>query len=160
MLIDDKVNQQQSRVAFIEVDQKHLKVQSLSLPHADFAKERISTMFPTQLEWRKRSVVNPASGFSADDSSNESEDENTPEIRAAMAEVTRSWKEKHYDAWMDIPLPALSDLTPREAVKTRAGKDRVRRLLEGITLTESHLPESERYDPSPLYKSLHLRKPR
>jgi len=37
---------------------------------------------------------------------------------------------KHWDAWFNEPIPALGDLTPRQAARTRDGRD----LLESLLL--------------------------
>src|SRR5882762_1518501 len=41
-------------------------------------------------------------------------DDAQPEIRAMMEEVSR----QHWDSWFELPVPALNDLTPREAAQT------------------------------------------
>lgn len=52
--------------------------------------------------------------------------EESPELLALMEELARS----HWDSWFDIPVPALNDVTPREAAKTPEGRD----LLESLLL--------------------------
>lgn len=49
-----------------------------------------------------------------------------PEIRAAMEQIAR----QHWESWFDLPVPALNDMTPREATKTEEGRD----LLESLLL--------------------------
>ena len=42
---------------------------------------------------------------------------------------------QHWEAWFDLPVPALNDMTPREAAKTEEGRD----LLESLLLLyENH----------------------
>jgi len=36
---------------------------------------------------------------------------------------------KHWESWIDKSLPLLNDQTPREAVKTPAGRERVEAVL-------------------------------
>lgn len=48
------------------------------------------------------------------------------ELRAKLEEHTR----RHWAMWMDEPVPALNDMTPREASKTEEGRD----LLESLLL--------------------------
>jgi hypothetical protein len=48
-----------------------------------------------------------------------------PEIRAAIGEQMRA----HWDAWIDIPVPALKNKTPREAAATPEGRERLEALL-------------------------------
>jgi hypothetical protein len=71
-----------------------------------------------------------------DESSNQiSLAEMSPEFRVQMEETAR----QHWIAWMDLPVPALNNMTPREASKTEEGRD----LLESLLLFyESHDDES------------------
>lgn len=49
-----------------------------------------------------------------------------PQIRAMMEEVSR----QHWESWFNLPVPALNDMTPREAAKTEEGRE----LLESLLL--------------------------
>ena len=53
-------------------------------------------------------------------------DDAQPEIQAMMAEASR----QHWESWFDLPIPALNDMTPREAARTEDGRD----LLESLLL--------------------------
>ena len=58
-----------------------------------------------------------------------------PEIRAMMEKNAK----QHWDAWFDLPVPALNDMTPREAAKTEEGRE----LLESLLLLyENHADAS------------------
>ncbi len=48
-----------------------------------------------------------------------------PEVKAKLSEMAR----KHWEAWVDIPLPALGNLTPRQAVKDPIGREKLDGLL-------------------------------
>jgi hypothetical protein len=50
------------------------------------------------------------------------------EVRAKIAELM----ERHYQAWLDAPLPALGNRTPREAARDTAGRERVEALVRQI----------------------------
>ena len=52
-----------------------------------------------------------------------------PEEEAAMEEALVEMQKRHWKAWIDEPLPALGGLTPRKAVKIKAGKEMVEALL-------------------------------
>ena len=52
--------------------------------------------------------------------------EKDPELQAMMEETGR----QHWESWFDLPVPALNDLTPREAAKTNEGRE----LLESLFL--------------------------
>jgi len=54
-----------------------------------------------------------------------------PELRLRLEETAR----QHWITWLDLPVPALNNMTPREAAKTEEGRD----LLESLLLYyESH----------------------
>ncbi len=46
-----------------------------------------------------------------------------------MQEVMKEMGEKHWRSWLDMSIPALNDQTPREAVKTVTGRERLEALL-------------------------------
>jgi hypothetical protein len=53
-------------------------------------------------------------------------DDAQPELRSMMEEVAK----QHWDSWFDLPVPALDDMTPREAAQTEEGRE----LLESLLL--------------------------
>jgi hypothetical protein len=48
-----------------------------------------------------------------------------PEVREQLQEMAR----RHWETWLETPLPALKDQTPREAAKTALGRERLDALL-------------------------------
>jgi hypothetical protein len=52
----------------------------------------------------------------------------TPEIAAAV----QSLMDKQYMAWLDMPLPALSGKTPRQACQTDAGRQQIAIMIRAI----------------------------
>lgn len=52
-------------------------------------------------------------------------DDAQPEVRALMEEVSR----QHWESWFDLPVPALNDMTPREAAQTDEGRELLESLL-------------------------------
>jgi hypothetical protein len=75
-----------------------------------------------------------------------------PELIAAL----REFKQRHYAGWLDMPLPVLQGKSPREAVRTAAGRRKVDVLLKQLEHGEALLPEEERTDISPLRGELGL----
>jgi hypothetical protein len=67
-------------------------------------------------------------------------------------------KAQHYAAWANQPLPVLDGQTPREAVKSEAGRRAVEELLRGLEDGEAgtRLEGQPVYDFSGLRKSLGL----
>lgn len=75
-----------------------------------------------------------------------------PEAQRLLLEM----KQRHYAAWVDQPLPILSGKTPREAMRTAAGRARVDVLLKDIENRESRLARGEQLDLTALRSSLGL----
>jgi hypothetical protein len=59
-------------------------------------------------------------------------------------------------AWPESKLPALKGKSPRQAVRTRAGRHAVDMLLKQLENTEAGLPPEERMDISELRRELGL----
>jgi len=75
-----------------------------------------------------------------------------PEAMQALIE----YKRRHYEDWADCPMPALSGQTPREALETREGRQRVDALLKHMENQEARLPAGQAFDFSSLRSSLGL----
>jgi hypothetical protein len=57
-----------------------------------------------------------------------------PELREMMEEINK----QHWESWFDLPVPALNDMTPREASRTEEGRD----LLESLLLLYENYGDS------------------
>jgi hypothetical protein len=79
-----------------------------------------------------------------------------PEMTPEQQGIVRSMKERHYAQWLDDSIPALGGATPREAVRTKGGRERVAVLLRQLERGEAMLPEAERFDVRGLRKALGL----
>ncbi len=64
-----------------------------------------------------------------------------PEVQAQLRDMLT----RHYEAWVDEELPALRGKTPREAVRTAPGREKVEALIRDI---ERMGPGMGGYDPS------------
>lgn len=53
----------------------------------------------------------------------------TPYDIPEVQEQLKLMAKKHWEAWFDSPIPALNDKTPREASKTKTGRERLEALL-------------------------------
>jgi hypothetical protein len=68
-------------------------------------------------------IANRPAGVNLEPQRNE--DLQTPEVQAMLKEMS----EQHWRGWLDTSIPALKDQTPREAVKTATGRERLEALL-------------------------------
>ena len=75
---------------------------------------------------------------------------------AVASEVILSFERKHYAEWIDIPVPALGNVTPREAARSVDGRRRLETLLGEMALMESRGDPETAYDFGGLRKALGL----
>jgi hypothetical protein len=68
-------------------------------------------------------IANRPAGVNLEPQGNE--DLQTPEVQEMLKEMS----EQHWRGWLDTSIPALKDQTPREAVKTATGRERLEALL-------------------------------
>ena len=61
-------------------------------------------------------------------------------------EVLQEFKRRHYPEWPDHPLPALNGASPREAVRTAAGRDAVDTLLKEMENHEQRTAPRSAFD--------------
>ncbi len=76
-----------------------------------------------------------------------------PEVRARL----RQMEERHWEAWLDEPVPALGGLTPRAAAATALGRERLEALLADYAYRERKREPDERVDIEDLRERLGLR---
>ena len=62
----------------------------------------------------------------------------------AMRELVEQAYRRTYDGWADAPLPALGGKSPREAIATAAGAERVRGLLRSYEANEARMAREQR----------------
>ena len=75
-----------------------------------------------------------------------------PEVQAMLKEMAA----QHWQKWLDSPLPALKDKTPRESAKTAKGRERLEALFlhfEGMSSDNA----SEPFEPNIQYLRNELR---
>ena len=75
-----------------------------------------------------------------------------PEVRARLREM----EDRHWEAWMDQPVPALDGLTPRAAAATPLGRERLDALLRDFEYRNEERDPGERADFGRLRRALGL----
>jgi len=63
-----------------------------------------------------------------------------------MDAIIRQYKANFYARWVDEPVPALGGKTPRQAIRSKAGRAQVDVLLKQIEHTESRQPGGPQVD--------------
>jgi len=73
-----------------------------------------------------------------------------------QAELLGPIMQQHIDSWIDEPLPALKGKTPRQAVKTKAGRDKVIAMLKDQENSMQDQPGAATVDFNRVYRELGL----
>lgn len=112
----------------VEMTAKQLTLSTNSRERAAVLSARLAQAFPKLLkpEGRKEKLMPEMKG--GDDLIFDTTRADTPGVEAAIQQFVRSW--------LDESVPALGGQTPREAVKTEAGRDEVHWLLKSFESME------------------------
>lgn len=127
------MNQKNTVLASIIIKRKRLYVQTNSLERQEKWKEMVKDL---PLEYVKTAYIDlediqaryaPNKKSSLEEKTNEHD----PAIADAdFKRLANEWWQKYYDDWVDAKLPALGNMTPREAVKTSKGRKQVEALID------------------------------
>ena len=117
----------------IAIDGNLLTIDVNSQERADVIKREIESRLGTQAGFRNaviqssekmlEEIANRPPGVNPEPKRNV--DLQTPEVQEMLQEMS----EQHWREWLDTSIPALKDQTPREAVKTPVGRERLEALL-------------------------------
>lgn len=124
----------------------------------------LEELCPGALKLRATSHVDPMSAKATEESDtappSKAEPED-PEVAQAMAAFVNDMYARHYRSWIDLPVPALNGLTPRQAAKKPALRAEVTALIQGIRqMYEASLLRGEpSYDPWWMWAELGLADP-
>lgn len=129
-----------------------LHVESNSRERADRLRALVEGACEGRIRHRGRGHVDPLSEKVA----TERAGRELPEPPAELAPVLLELKRRHYADWADQPLPALAGKTPRQAVRSPAGRRQVDLLLREMENHEERSGDSARFDFSPLRRELAL----
>jgi hypothetical protein len=107
-----------------------LALETNSLARADRLRKRVEAACGDLLAHRAREHTSPDALVDSptEDVREPEEPSPPPEVERALAE----WLEHYYAAWVDQAVPALGDMTPREAARTRDGRERLDVLLKDM----------------------------
>jgi hypothetical protein len=76
----------------------------------------------------------------------------TPELRAMLAQAVA----RHWEVWLDERVPALGNQTPRQAAKTKLGRERLEALLDSFEWQNRRVDTHQRVDVVELRRKLGL----
>ncbi|MCK5795725.1 MAG: hypothetical protein KAI47_00965 [Deltaproteobacteria bacterium] len=151
-------------IARVLVGPKTLRVETNSVARAEDLRRRVEGACEGLLRHRARDHSDPmALAALATEQMKEGDPRSPRGPEALPTEETDSFviqmKTQHYVAWPDHPLPALDGATPREAIRTKAGRYEVDLLLKDCEYHEGRMPAGQRFDFSILRRELGLETP-
>jgi hypothetical protein len=120
----------------VVLTRKTMRVEVLSMPRARLAQAWFSSLVPKAIRFKAIQVKSrEAVADAARSRSGPSQPELPPEV---VAQIQREYYEKHYREWLDIPVPALGDRTPREASRIKSMRSKLVALIESIEVQAAH----------------------
>jgi hypothetical protein len=116
--------------AWISGDELHAETNSRE--RADTLRERLESVCGTGIRHRAREHADPLSERARPARPRATPERPPPEAEQLLLE----FKQRHYDDWLDTPVPALGGKTPREAARTARGRSAVDVLLKDMEVHE------------------------
>lgn len=140
----------------VEVSDGKLRAETNSVERADALRARIEEACGKRIRHRLREHADPSAPGRLPRGGMPAREPSADLPPGEAGKLVRAFKEKHYAGWLDIPLPALGGLTPREAVRTKSGKVGVDLLVREMEGHEARVPEEERFSFDHIRKELGL----
>lgn len=128
-----------------------LRVETNSIARADAIRAQIEAVASDLVHHRIREHFDPASGPNRAAAANAAP---PPPPPPAVAQLILDFKQRHYADWADHPLPALDGRTPREAVRTKSGRERVAVLLRDMEYRDRQRDGEAAFDFSVIRREL------
>ncbi len=129
-----------------------LRLETNSRERADALRARLESACPELLTHVRRDHANPVAPRLVGASPRRPDSAGA----SGAGEALLAFKRQHYGAWADRPVPALRGKTPREAVRTREGRQAVDALLKDFENQEHRVPSEVRFDFTEIRKDLDL----
>ncbi|HEV2722061.1 MAG TPA: SEC-C domain-containing protein [Thermoanaerobaculia bacterium] len=144
--------------AFLSGDGE-LRLETNSVRRANALRKKVENACSGLLTGYRRSEVDPVETILAargDDSfgDDDDSDERGSGSSAGHDALIREEKLKHYAAWPDRILPALGNKTPRQAARSRRGREDLALLLKDLENHEARQPAETRFDVNILRREL------
>ncbi|GHT99325.1 hypothetical protein FACS1894126_5500 [Alphaproteobacteria bacterium] len=144
---------------FIEEDK--LTLDTNSVERAALGRKLLEEYLGDKISFQSASAKTPEQMMKSSKKSNRGNEkraiesyEQPPEVKEAIKEMA----EAHWKSWFDEPIPLLQDKTPRQAAKTKEGRERLEALLMDYERRDKNKDEDDPFkvDVEYLRKELHL----
>jgi len=128
------------------VSRDALVLESNSVERADALKARVMAVLESTLRGTQRSTTKLVEQLARSQNTPRAAHEEYKQVSLAEQQIVREHYEKYYALWPDIQVPALGNRTPREAMRTAAGRAAVETLVKQFENHDGRRAEWERYD--------------
>ena len=136
------------------VSNGRVRLETNSIERADALRDRIEIACGDLIRHRAREHSDPIAAHQKNDMEPRGSEKPLENMSTEESKLLREVKERHYSDWANQPVPTLGDKTPREAVRTKTGRDQVDLLLKVFENHEARLPKSQQVDFFSLRKEL------
>jgi len=137
-------------LAHIVLQENRLQLETNSVERADRLRARLEVGCERLLRHRAREHGDPLSSARPGPKTPPP----APAIPSEAIEAIREFKARHYAAWIDQPIPALDEKTPRQAARTK--REQVDLLLRAMENAEQRSSDGAPFDFASLRRSLGL----
>jgi hypothetical protein len=139
-------------IGVIRLSGTSLRLESNSVARADALRARLELACGELVRFRAREHTDPLSDAIRSAQPSVPDTPPPPEVQQALREL----KARYYAAWVDEKIPALGGRTPREAVRSARGRERVDALLKEIENMECRFEGGQTFDVAILRRELGL----
>jgi hypothetical protein len=136
-------------LAHVVLEESRLRLESNSVERADRLRARLEAGCGGLLRHRAREHADPLSSAPPSPPTGPA-----PVVPPEAIAVVRDFKARHYAAWIDTAIPALDAKTPREAVRTKRGREQVDVLLRTMENAEQRSRDGAPFDFASLRRAL------
>ncbi len=137
-------------LAHLVIEKGRLRLETNSVERGDRLRARLEAACGGLLRHRGRAHTDPLS--TAMPASERAAPR--PPVPPEALDAVRELKARHFAAWIDASIPALDDKTPRQAARTKRGRERVDVLLRTMENAEHRARDGAPFDFGPLRRSL------
>ena len=127
---------EQTLLGRLRIGPEALRIETNSEARADALRARVEDVCGSRLRHRAREHMDPLALADRPGWAPQPPPPSSPEQEHLVA----AFKKRHYADWVDRPLPALNEKTPRECVRTAAGRAAVDLLLKDMEHMEQRAP--------------------
>ena len=115
----------------VVLERATLRIETMSMARARLAQSHFTAVIPSAAARFKAIQVRNIQAV-LEESRSRPKTAEPPIPPELVAQIQRDFYEKHYREWLDIPLPALGQRTPREAAGVKKLRARLVALVESI----------------------------